>query len=306
MILLPEPASKHIPAESITNDCTEDTVTALGEVDSIFCGPLTLGVFCQGSHEIPRSDFQKRREIHKPRPALLRQLLNGFGILGEKLVVLGGVGEAGAAGAQVFVPDGAEQDEAHRGLTVLRLSPFAFRLFHNRVHELAEFLFEPRGGHRLRTVTGGVGVERGVAAFVREFLQAGGHAVAEEDDRGLHQIELLAEPLPALGRRIEAGARNAEWGVAGKAEIAHGEGAVGELLVHPRFQITVSALALQQRIAEEKHAVAGEDLERRGRGRGRGREESEGPEEAEEQGDGAHGEGVQDTTEQTLALYLNC
>ena len=148
-------------------------------------------------------------------------------------------------------------------------------MFHDLIHQTGEFLFEPRRGHRLRAVAGGVGVERGVAAFVRKLLEAGGHAVAEEDDRGLHQIELLAEPLPALGRRIEAGARHAERGVAGKAEIAHGERAVGELLVHPRFQIAVSALALQQHIAEEKHAVAGEDLKGRlgGAGGGEGEEE---------------------------------
>ena len=251
--------------------------------------------------------------MDKPCPALLRQLLNGLGILREQFVVRGGVGEAEAGGAQVLVPDGTKQDEAHSGWSTRpecrarrpaghtggrgfrgRRAPSCTRraagcgtrvgcstrslrrcVFHDLIHQTGEFLFEPRRAHRLRAIAGGVGIEGGVAAFVGEFLEAGGHAVAEEDDRGLHQIELLAEPLPALGRRIEAGARHAERGVAGKAEIAHGKGAVGELLVHPRFQVAVSALALEQHVAEEKHPVAGEDLKGRlgGAGGGEGEEE---------------------------------
>ena len=117
---------------------------------------------------------------------------------------------------------------------------------------------------------------------IRHFLQARGHAVAEEDDGGPHQRDLLEEPLPALGRRVKGGAAEAERGVAGEAEVTDGEGAVGELLAHPRFQIAVGALALQQRVAEEEDAVAGEDFKRRRGGAGDG----EGEEEDEE---GAHG-----------------
>ena len=157
------------------------------------------------------------------------------------------------------------------------------RLFNNRVHQRAEFLFEPHRRHRLLAVPRRVPVQRGVAALVRHFLQARGHAVAEEDDRRFHQRDLLEEPLPALGRRIEGGAAEAERGVAGEAEVADGEGAVGELLAHPRFQIAVGALAFEEGIAEEEDAVAGEDFKRGVGGAGDG----EGEEEDQE---GAHGE----------------
>src|SRR5258708_6538776 len=51
--------------------------------------------------------------IDKPRPALLRQFLDGFGILFEQLVVLGWIGQAGPDRAQILVPDRREEDEAN-------------------------------------------------------------------------------------------------------------------------------------------------------------------------------------------------
>ena len=50
--------------------------------------------------------------------------------------------------------------------------------------------------------------------------------------------------------------------------------------MHPRFEVAVGALALQQGVAEEEDAVAGADLKGRLGGEGDGDEEQEGEERA--------------------------
>ena len=195
------------------------------------------------------------------------------------------VGQAGARRAQVLVPDRREQDKADgglinregakrrrrgrrgRGRCFFLFAALPLRGFHcgaalllrgefNRIHALAEFLFETRGAHGLGAVAGGVGVQRPVLRAVGHFLQGRGHAVAEEDDGGLYHGDLFLQPLPALRGRVEGCARPAAGRVAAEGEIAHGEPAIGELLDHARLQVAIGAFALEERVAEEEDAVA--------------------------------------------------
>ena len=150
---------------------------------------------------------------------------------------------------------------------------FVLSDLHNGIHQLPKFLLKPHDGIRRAAVARGVGIERDVLRAIRHFLQARGHAVAEEDDAGFDHRDAFLQPLPAFVRPVEAGAGDAARRVAGPREIAHGEVAVGELLVHPRFEIAVGVLAFEEGVAEEEDAVAFHDLERRGVGGAQGWEE---------------------------------
>ena len=218
------------------------------------------------------ANFANSKQTHKPRPFLLRQFFDGLRVLFEQGVVRGGVGQARLHGPQVFVPDRREEDEA--------------RVFPDGIHQLGHLLFEAPDGIRLAAVARLVAVERDVLRAVGHFLQARGHAVGEEDDGGFDHGDAFLQPLPAFVRPVEAGAGDAVRRVAGPGEIAHGEVAVGELLVHPRFEIAVGVLAFEEGVAEEEDAVAFHDLEGRGVGGAEGREEED---EQEGEEAGAHG-----------------
>ena len=112
-------------------------------------------------------------------------------------------------------------------------------------------------------------------------LQARRHAVAEDADGGIHRGDLFFQTHEALRRGVERSARPAERIVGGVGEIANGEVAVGELLLHPCFEIAEGSFAFEQRIAEQQHAVALLDFKRRGEGGG---------DEREEKNDGVHGD----------------
>ena len=60
----------------------------------------------------------------------------------------------------------------------------------------------------------------------------------------------------ALGDRIEAGARSAERGVAGVAEVTHSEFLAGEFLAHLGLKHAVVILALDEHVADEQDAIA--------------------------------------------------
>src|SRR6185436_15607411 len=101
-----------------------------------------------------------------------------------------------------------------------------------------------------------VAIEHDVATAVRHLLQTCGHAVAENRDRGFHEGDLLLQPLPAFVRAVERGARPAARRVAVPREIAHAEFYIGKLLVHARLERAEALFALEERIAEQQHAIA--------------------------------------------------
>ena len=208
---------------------------------------------------------------HEGRLAFGRQFAEHLLILGQQGVVLGGVGQAGARGAKVFVADRADEHEADLALRTG---------LHDQFHQLGQFAAE-LGGAVVDAVAGGVRIQDRVVAAVGQVVEACGHAVAEDRDGGLHHGELLAEAVDALGDGIEAGARGAERAVAAVAEVAHGEVLAGEALAHTRLEVAVVILALDEHVADQQDAVAVVQDERRfggeeTRGEGaQGREEGE-------------------------------
>ena len=97
--------------------------------------------------------------------------------------------------------------------------------------------------------------------------------------------DVFFQPRGAFVGVIKAGAGPAARGLAAPGEIAHDEVAIGELLVDPRLEIAVGALALEEGVAEEEDAVAVLDFKRLGGAREEGDEDEEGDEEGEAHGD---------------------
>ena len=167
-------------------------------------------------------------------------------ISGEQGVMLGGVGQAGAGAAEVLVGDRAEDDEAYLA---------AGGMLGDQFHQLGDFALQA-GRRVLGAVAGRVRVKGWVVLAVGEFFERSGHAVADDRDGRLHDGELFFELFDALGDRVEAGAGGAEGGVAGVAEITHGEFLAREFLAHLRLEHAVVVFALHQHVADEQDAVA--------------------------------------------------
>ena len=200
-----------------------------------------------------------------------RQLAQHLLILGEQGVVLGGVRQAGARGAQVLVLDRADEHEAH---LTLRAG------LDDQLHELGQFAAE-LGGAVVDAVARRVGVQDRVVAAVGEVVEARGHAVPEDRDGGLHHGELFLQAVDAPGDRIEAGARGAQGAVAAVAEVAHGEVLPGEGAAHLALQVSVVVLALDEHVADQQDAVAVVEDERGVGGEEAGGEGAQGREEGE-------------------------
>ncbi len=194
------------------------------------------------------------RDVDEAGRTFLREVLDGGGILLEQLVVHRRIGKPGLELAQILVADRREQD----------VTDGTAGDFVDRIHELGELAFETRSRHGLGAVADGVGIERGIAGAVGDFLKARRHAVSEEHDGRFHKSDLLFQSFESFGHWIETGARPAERSVAGEAEIAHREVAIQELLLHARLEVTVGAFALEEGVAEEEDAVAFLDFKRVG------------------------------------------
>ena len=157
-----------------------------------------------------------------------------------------GVGQTGAGAAEVFVGDRAEDDEADFA---------AGAMLRDEVHQLGDFTLQASRS-MLRAVAGRIRIEGGVVLAIGEFFERSGHAVADDRHGRLHDGELFLELFDALGDRFEAGARSTERGVAGVAEITHGEFLAGEFLAHLGLENAVVILALDEHVADEQDAIA--------------------------------------------------
>ena len=160
--------------------------------------------------------------------------------------MFGGVRQAGAGNAEVFVDDRAEDDEADLA---------AGAMLRDQVHQLGDITLQA-GGRVFRAIAGRIRIEGRVVLAISEFFERSGHAVADDSDGRLHDGELLLEQLDAFGDRIETGARSTEGRIAGVTKVAHGELLSREFLTHLRLKETIVALALDEYVADEEHAVA--------------------------------------------------
>lgn len=140
--------------------------------------------------------------------------------------------------------DGGEDDEAGVGAGDLA----------DQLEEAFQFLLEALHGHR--AIAGVIGIEGPVVGAVGEFLQAGGHAVAENDDGGFGEGEVIAEAIEAGLGGIEAGTGESAGGVAAPGEIAEGEVDVLEALLQFALEVTGVAFRFEEGVAEEDDAVA--------------------------------------------------
>ena len=100
-------------------------------------------------------------------------------------------------------------------------------------------------------------------------------AVAEKDDRRLHQLNLFLQLLPALVRRFvarllqaESRSRNAARCVATPTKVAKNNVPLRPSRREPQLNVAVDLCPLHKRIAEKGHAVAVFELERRELARG--------------------------------------
>ena len=109
---------------------------------------------------------------------------------------------------------------------------------------------------------------------LREPGQAGlavervGHAVADEDHRGLQREDVALQVLEAVGRGAEARAGVAVHRVAAPAQVAEADLPLGIAGGQDRLEIAVAGVAFDQRIAHEDDPVAILQLEPRGSGGG--------------------------------------
>ena len=95
------------------------------------------------------------------------------------------------------------------------------------------------------------------------------HAVAEECDRRFHQRNLFLHMLQPFFLRfvpVETRARPAHRRVGGPGEVAKGDVAVGKCGSQTRFDVAIVHFALEERVADEQHAVAVLQFKRFGRG----------------------------------------
>ena len=224
----------YFPAELGGDAFAERAVAAFGQVDAVV-GALIEGDAVRLPFGLDEGDVLLRGELGE-----------AAAVGGEELVVLGRIGEARAGAAQVFMRDRSEDDEAHLAAGGMLL---------DELHQLRDFALQAVRGV-LGAVAGRVGVQRGIVLTVGEFFQRGGHAVADDRDRGLHDGELFFELLDALGDRIETRAGGAEGGVAGVAEVTHGEFLAGEFLAHLRLEHAVIVFALDEHVTDQQDAVA--------------------------------------------------
>ena len=113
--------------------------------------------------------------------------------------MFGGVGQAWAGAAKVFVGDRSEDDEADLA---------AGAVLRDEVHQLGDITLQP-GGRMFGAVAGRIRIEGRVILAISEFFERSGHTVADDRDGRLHDGELLLELLDAFSDRIEAGTRSA-------------------------------------------------------------------------------------------------
>ena len=128
-------------------------------------------------------------------------------------------------------------------------------MLRDQIHQLGDFALQA-GRRVLGAVAGRIRIEGRVILAISQLLERSGHAVADDCDGRFHDSELFLELFDALGDRIEAGARGAERGVAGVAEVTHGKFLTGEFLAHLGLENAVVALALDEHIADEEDAIA--------------------------------------------------
>ena len=223
----------HFPAELGGDAFAERAVATLGQVDAV------VGAEVEGDALALPFRLDERHVL------LGGEFSQAAAISGEQGVMLGGVGQAGAGAAEVFVGDRAEDDEAYLA---------AGGMLGDQLHQLGDFALQA-GRRVFGAVAGRVRIEGRVVLAIGEFFERSGHAVTDDRDGRLHDGELLLELFDALGDRIEAGAGGAEGGVAGVAEITHGEFLAGEFLAHLRLEHAVVVFALHQHVADEQDAV---------------------------------------------------
>ena len=100
-------------------------------------------------------------------------------------------------------------------------------------------------------------------------VERGRHSIAQKGHGRLHQRDLFLhsiEPFLLRLAPVEAGARSAHRRVRGPGEIAEGYLAVGKRRSEPRLDVSVVRLALEESVADKKHAVAIAEVEGRVRG----------------------------------------
>ena len=224
----------HLPAELGGHAFAERAVATLGQVDAVVGAEvegdaLALPLRLDERHVLLRGEFGEAAAVS-----------------GEQGVMLGGVGQAGAGAAEVFVGDWAEDDEAYLA---------AGGMLGDQLHQLGDFALQA-GRRVLGAVAGRVRIEGRVVLAIGEFFERSGHAVTDDRDCRLHDGELLLELFDALRDRVEAGARSTERGVAGVTEVTHGEFLAREFLAHLRLEHAIVVLALHQHVADEEDAIA--------------------------------------------------
>ncbi len=183
--------------------------------------------FGAGHHALgPRPIADERlHQIHEPQPPLARHLRHRVAIKPQRLVMLGRVGQGRG---QLLMDD--RRDEHHP-----RLRRF------QAVEQGIQTLDEPRQ-----------------ARLARERLV---HPVGENDHRRLELEHQIPTPLEPLLRRLEAGPGVAPDRIAGAAEVAEGDVAVGPERGQRGFEVAEFVVPLEESIADEDDPVAVLQLE---------------------------------------------
>jgi hypothetical protein len=167
-------------------------------------------------------------------------------VLRQDGVVLGRIGQARTRGTEVFMLDGADEDEAHLA---------ARAGCGDEVHEL-EHLAAEFGGAVVEAVARRIGIQDWVVLPVSEFVQTRRHAVTEDRHGRLHDRELFLQAVHAFGDGVKTGARSAEGAVAAITEVANGEITAGEFAAHLGLQVPEVVFAFDEDIADEQDAIA--------------------------------------------------
>ena len=157
-----------------------------------------------------------------------RQLMQLRHVFRKPLIVLGGIGQRAA---NCLVPKWRKDDKA-------RLGPGDFT---DDINESLHLL--PK--------------------FRRLILKRTGHAVPKKNHRRLHQLNLFLQLLPAFIRRLtpslqqrQPRPRNPTRRVARPAEIAKRDMPLEPSRGQCQFQVPVFLRALNEHIANERHAIA--------------------------------------------------
>ncbi len=123
------------------------------------------------------------------------------------------------------------------------------------------------GVHQRAQVRGEFGNEGGLlGGRQRRRFQCGRHSVAQEGHGRLDQSHLLLDSLEPVGLGlvpIEAGAGTSHRAVGRPGEISEGHIPVRKRGGHPGFEVAIIHLPLKKGVADEEHAVAVLEFERR-------------------------------------------